>query len=148
MKPLNTSAYGHILNKKFFIRSLYLNGAALTSFLILKLTLQNKLTIYDGANSSHRLASSISIERRNIQPKISLVIKKDTLSPAQILTLSDSTVQLPIINKLVSAAKLPSQPTTASSSSTATNSIQQNEKDNNNCDSVKRLKTTDELVAV
>ncbi|CAF2126577.1 unnamed protein product [Rotaria magnacalcarata] len=125
-----------------------LNGAALTSFLILKLTLQNKLTIYDGANSSHRLASSISIERRNIQPKISLVIKKDTLSPAQILTLSDSTVQLPIINKLVSAAKLPSQPTTASSSSTATNSIQQNEKDNNNCDSVKRLKTTDELVAV
>ncbi|CAF4805832.1 unnamed protein product, partial [Rotaria magnacalcarata] len=46
------------------------------------------------------------------------------------------------------AAKLPSQPTTASSSSTATNSIQQNEKDNNNCDSVKRLKTTDELVAV
>ncbi|CAM4939255.1 unnamed protein product [Rotaria socialis] len=70
---------------------------------------------------------------------------------AQILTLSGSTVQLPIINKLVSAAKLASQPTittASSSSSTTTNSIQQNEKDNSNCYSVKRLKTSDELVAV
>ncbi|CAF3164788.1 unnamed protein product [Rotaria socialis] len=112
-----------------------------------ELTLQNKLSIYDGINSSNGLASSISIERRNIQPKISLVVKKDTLSPAQILTLSGSTVQLPIINKLVSAAKLASQPTLTTTTATM-NSIQQNEKDNNNCDSVKRLKTTDELVAV
>jgi hypothetical protein len=51
---------------------------------------------------------------------------------------------LPIINKLVSAAKLASQPTTT----TATNANQQNDKDNNNCDSVKRLKTTDEMVTV
>ncbi|CAF5020785.1 unnamed protein product, partial [Rotaria magnacalcarata] len=36
----------------------------------------------------------------------------------------------------------------ASQSTTTTNSIQQNEKDNNNCNSVKRLKTTDELVYV
>ncbi|CAF4499984.1 unnamed protein product [Rotaria magnacalcarata] len=114
-----------------------------------ELTLQNKLSIYDGINSPNGLASSISIERRNIQPKISLVVKKDTLSPAQILTLSGSTVQLPIINKLVSAAKLASQPTITTTSATAAmNSTQQNDKDNNNCDSVKRLKTSDELVAV
>ncbi len=55
--------------------------------------------------------------------------------------MSGSTVQLPIINKLVSAAKLANQPTTT----ITTNSIQQNEKDQ---DSVKRLKTTDEMVAV
>ncbi|CAF3316201.1 unnamed protein product [Rotaria socialis] len=123
----------------------------LNSLFFFKLTLQNKLSIYDGINSSNGLASSISIERRNIQPKISVVVKKDTRSPAQILTLSGSTVQLPIINKLVSAAKLASQPTittASSSSSTTTNSIQQNEKDNSNCYSVKRLKTSDELVAV
>ncbi|CAM4979390.1 unnamed protein product [Rotaria socialis] len=122
-----------------------------SSLFFFKLTLQNKLSIYDGINSSNGLASSISIERRNIQPKISVVVKKDTRSPAQILTLSGSTVQLPIINKLVSAAKLASQPTittASSSSSTTTNSIQQNEKDNSNCYSVKRLKTSDELVAV
>ncbi|CAF3505421.1 unnamed protein product [Rotaria socialis] len=113
-----------------------------------ELTLRNKLSIYDGVNSSNGLASSTSIERRTIQPKISLVVKKHTLSPAQILTLSDSTVQLPIINKLVSAAKLASQPTTTTTTATATNSIQQNEKDNNNRDSVKRLTTTNELVAV
>ncbi|CAF3255612.1 unnamed protein product [Rotaria sp. Silwood2] len=122
-----------------------------------ELTLQNKLSIYDGINPSNGLASTISIERRNIQPKISLVVKKDTLSPAQILTLSGSTVQLPIINKIVSAAKLASQPTTITTSTSTTtttittattNSAQQNDKDNINCDSVKRLKTTDELVAV
>jgi len=111
-----------------------------------ELTLQNKLTIYDGVSPSNGLASTISIERRNIPSKISLVVKKDTLSPAQILTLSGSTVQLPIINKLVSAAKLASQP--ATTAATTTNANQQNEKDNNNCDSVKRFKTTDEIVAV
>jgi len=105
------------------------------------LTLQNKLSTYDGVSPSNGLASSISIERRNNPPKISLVVKKDTLSPAQILTLSGSTVQLPIINKIVSAAKLAT--TTA-----ATNASQPNEKDNANCDSVKRLKTTDEMVTV
>ncbi|CAF3714712.1 unnamed protein product [Rotaria socialis] len=128
-----------------------MKSAVISSLFFLKLTLQNKLSIYDGINSSNGLASSISIERRNIQPKISVVVKKDTRSPAQILTLSGSTVQLPIINKLVSAAKLASQPTittASSSSSTTTNSIQQNEKDNSNCYSVKRLKTSDELVAV
>ncbi|CAF3340287.1 unnamed protein product [Rotaria socialis] len=128
-----------------------MKSAAISSLFFFKLTLQNKLSIYDGINSSNGLASSISIERRNIQPKISVVVKKDTRSPAQILTLSGSTVQLPIINKLVSAAKLASQPTittASSSSSTTTNSIQQNEKDNSNCYSVKRLKTSDELVAV
>ncbi|CAF3321716.1 unnamed protein product [Rotaria socialis] len=128
-----------------------MKSAVISSLFFFKLTLQNKLSIYDGINSSNGLASSISIERRNIQPKISVVVKKDTRSPAQILTLSGSTVQLPIINKLVSAAKLASQPTittASSSSSTTTNSIQQNEKDNSNCYSVKRLKTSDELVAV
>ncbi|CAF4661987.1 unnamed protein product, partial [Rotaria socialis] len=50
-------------------------------FFLLFNTLQNKLTIYDRINSSNGLVPSISIERRNIQPKISLVVKKDTLSP-------------------------------------------------------------------
>ncbi|CAF1017462.1 unnamed protein product [Adineta steineri] len=110
-----------------------------------ELTLQNKLSIFDGGvNPSNGSASSISIERRNMPSKISLVVKKDTLSPAQILTLSGSTVQLPIINKLVSAAKLASQPSTTTTTTT-TNSTQQNEKDS---ESVKRLKTTDEIVAV
>ena len=40
--------------------------------------------MYDGVNPPNGLASSISIERRNIQPKISLVVKKDTLSPVNI----------------------------------------------------------------
>ncbi|CAF2086467.1 unnamed protein product [Rotaria magnacalcarata] len=48
------------------------------------ITLQNKLTIYDRINSSNGLVPSISIEHRNVQPKISLVVKKDTLSPGQI----------------------------------------------------------------
>jgi hypothetical protein len=47
------------------------------------LTLQNKLSIYDGVTPSNGLASSISIERRNIPSKISLVVKKDTLSPVR-----------------------------------------------------------------
>ncbi|CAF1624029.1 unnamed protein product, partial [Adineta ricciae] len=117
-----------------------------------ELTLQNKLSIYDGGvnpSNANGSSSSISIERRTIPPKISLVVKKDTLSPPQILTLSGSPVQLPIINKLVSAAKLASQPTTAAtttaSSGATTNINQQNDKDS---DSVKRLKTTDEIVAV
>ncbi|CAF3904044.1 unnamed protein product [Rotaria magnacalcarata] len=49
-----------------------------------EITLQNKLTIYDRINSSNGLVPSISIEHRNVKPKISLVVKKDTLSPAQI----------------------------------------------------------------
>ncbi|CAF4025395.1 unnamed protein product [Rotaria magnacalcarata] len=49
-----------------------------------EITLQNKLTIYDRINSSNGLVPSISIEHRNVQPKISLVVKKDTLSPGQI----------------------------------------------------------------
>lgn len=100
-----------------------------------ELTLQNKLSVYDGVNPSNGLSSTMSIERRNIPPKISLVVKKDTLSPAQIVTLSGSTVQLPIINKLVSAAKLNSQ-------------TSNNDKDSTNNDSVKRLKPNDEIVAV
>lgn len=84
--------------------------------------------------------------------KISLVVKKDTLSSAQILTLSGSTVQLPLINKIVSAAKLTSQPAGAATASVAavppappTNANQQNDKES---ESVKRLKTTDEIAAV
>jgi len=50
----------------------------------LKLTLQNKLTIHDGCvHPSNGSTSSISIERRNMPSKISLVVKKDTLSPVK-----------------------------------------------------------------
>jgi hypothetical protein len=42
------------------------------------------LTIHDGCvHPSNGSASSISIERRNMPSKISLVVKKDTLSPVK-----------------------------------------------------------------
>jgi hypothetical protein len=89
--------------------------------------------------------ANISNERRNLPSKISVVVKKDSLSQVflkeilfkneticvqgQMMTLSNGTVQLPIFNKLVSSTKL--------------SQCEQNERDNEICDSVKRFKTNE-----